>query len=166
VFGAGDNRFVPAIVSKARQGKLTRAIGNRDKLSDFTYIDNLVDAVVAAEERLVPGSPVCGQAYFVTNGEPLAFFDFVDRMLAALGHAPIRKRVPYGLAYAAAAVAEALDALRGGAPGEEGRLSRFAVRYMVTHHYFSIARARRDLQWSPAVSLDEGIRRTVAALAG
>lgn len=164
VFGAGDGRFVPAIVAKAREGKLTRAVGNREKLSDFTYIDNLVDAIVAAETRLVAGGAPCGQAYFVTNGEPIAFFDFVEKLVVALGYPPIRGSVPYWLAYSAAAVAEAIDTLKGGTLNAEGGLSRFAVRYMATHHYFDISKAKRDLQWAPQVSLDEGIRRTVAAL--
>ena len=37
--------FVPAIIEKARAGRLNRAVGNRDKLSDFTYVSNLIDAV-------------------------------------------------------------------------------------------------------------------------
>lgn len=164
VFGPEDNRFVPSIVGKAREGKLTRAIGNRDKLSDFTYISNLVDAVVAAEERLVPGSPVCGQAYFITNGEPMAFFDFIEKLVVEMGYPPIKGTVPYWLAYAVAAVAEAIDTLKGGTLNAENGLSRFAVRYMVTHHYFSIAKARRDLEWAPKVSLAEGIRLTVQQL--
>lgn len=165
VFGPGDNRFIPAIVASAKQGRLTREIGRRDKLSDFTYISNLVDAVVAAEERLAPGGAACGQAYFVTNGEPIAFFEFVERFLLQLGYPKLRGSVPYWLAYAVAAVAEGIDTLRGGSVGTENGLSRFAVRYMVTHHYFSIAKARRELGWQPAVSLAEGIRLTAAAFA-
>ena len=46
----------------------------------------------------------------------------------------------------------------------EGGLSRFAVRYMATHHYFSIDKARRELEWTPAVSLKDGIRMTVEQL--
>lgn len=164
VFGPEDNRFVPAILEKAAAGRLGRAVGNRDKLSDFTYVSNLVDAVIAAEERLVPGSPVCGQAYFITNGEPMAFFDFVEKFIVQLGYPPIRGKVPYWLAYSVAAVAEALDTLKGGSITAENGLTRFAIRYMVTHHYYSIAKARRDLDWEPKVSLDEGIRLTVAAL--
>lgn len=164
VFGAGDNRFVPAILEKAEQGKLKRAIGNRDKLSDFTYISNLVDAVVAAEERLVPGSAVCGQAYFITNGEPMAFFDFVEKFLMQLGYPPITGKVPYWLAYSVAAIAEGWDTLKGGTLNAENGLTRFAVKYMVTHHYFSIEKAKRDLDWTPKVSLAEGIQRTVQDL--
>jgi len=163
VFGPGDTRFVPAVLDKAAAGKLTRAIGNREKLSDFTYIDNLVDAVIAAEARLTPEHALSGNAYFVTNGEPVAFFDFIEKLIVTMGYAPIRKKVPYWLAYSAAAVAEAVDTLRGGALNTENGLSRFAVNYMMTHHYFDIARARRDLDWEPRVSLEEGIRRTVAA---
>jgi nucleoside-diphosphate-sugar epimerase len=164
VFGPGDNRLVPAIVRNAQAGKLKRAVGHRDKLSDFTYVDNLVDAVVAAADRLAPGAALGGQAYFVTNGEPMAFFDFVDRLLVALGFPPTRGSVPYPLAYTAAAVAETIEQLKGGAPGAENTLSRFAVKYLVTHHYFRIDKARRDLAWQPRVTIADGIRRTAQAL--
>jgi 2-alkyl-3-oxoalkanoate reductase len=162
VFGAGDKRFIPAILEKARLGKLKRAIGNRDKLSDFTYIANLIDAVVAAEERLTPGSPVCGQAYFITNGEPMAFFDFVERFLVEMGYPPIQGKVPYWLAYTVAAIAEGIDTLKGGTLNAENGLTRFAVRYMVTHHYFSITKAQRELGYVPRVNLAEGIRLTAS----
>ena len=164
VFGAGDNRFMPAILQKAQAGKLKRAIGNRDKLSDFTYVSNLVDAVVMAEDKLVDGSPVSGQAYSITNGEPMAFIDFVEKVLVALGYPPITGKVPYWLAYSVAALAEGIDTLKGGTLNAENGLTRFSVRYMVTHHYFSIEKAYRDFGWKPRVSLEEGIQRTVAAL--
>lgn len=164
VFGAGDNRFIPAILEKAKQGKLKRAIGNRYKLSDFTYISNLVDGVVAAYDKLFPASPVCGQAYFITNGEPIAFFDFVEKFLMQIGYPPITGKVPYWLAYSVAAIAEGYDTLKGGTPGAENGLTRFAVRYMVTHHYFNIEKAKRDLDWEPQVTLDEGIKLTIEEL--
>ncbi len=165
VFGAGDRRFIPAILEKAKAGKLKRAVGNRDKLSDFTYIDNLVDAVVAVEAQLTPGSAVCGQAYFITNGEPMAFFDFIEKMLVQMGYPPITGKVPYWLAYSVAAIAEAIDTLKGGTLNAEDGLTRFAVRYMVTHHYFNIDKARRDFGWQPKISLDEGIRLTAEQIA-
>jgi nucleoside-diphosphate-sugar epimerase len=164
VYGPGDGRFLPAIVRRARRGALRFGVGRESKLSDFTYVDNLVDALVLADRRLEADPSLGGRAWFVTNGEPVAFWDFVDRVLEALGMSPTRGRIPYGAAYVAAAFAEAFDALLRREAGPENGLTRFAIRYMCTHHYFSIDRARRDLGYEPAVGIDEGIRRTVAHL--
>ena len=162
VFGPEDQRFVPNILDRLKQGKLGRAVGNRDKLSDFTYISNLVDAVVAAESKLDAGSALDGQAYFITNGEPMAFFDFVEDFIVEMGHPKITKKVPYWLAYSVAAVVETIDKLKGDM--KETGMTRFAIKYMVTHHYYSIDKAKRDFGYSPQVSLAEGIKLTVADL--
>ncbi|RMF15613.1 MAG: SDR family NAD(P)-dependent oxidoreductase [Candidatus Dadabacteria bacterium] len=164
VFGPGDNRFLPAILERAYKGRLRYKVGRGDKLSDFTWVGNLVDAIEAATDRLAPGSPVAGEAYFVTNGEPMPFFDFANKVLAALDLPQVRRSVPAWLAYGAAATVEFMDTLRGGTLGVETGMTRFAVRYMCTHHYFSIDKARRDLGYEPKVSIDEGIRQTVASL--
>jgi nucleoside-diphosphate-sugar epimerase len=165
IFGPGDRRFIPAIVERAAKGKLRLSVGvGNDKLSDFTYVENLVDALLAADERLTPESPVAGQAYFITNGEPMPFFDFVRKVLAELNLPKIVGSVPYPIAYAAAAIKEALDTLRGGTLNAEDGMSRFAVRYMVRHHYFDIGKARRELGYVPRVSLEEGIRLTCRQL--
>lgn len=164
VFGPEDNRFIPTILEKAAAGKLKREIGKRDKLSDFTYITNFIDAIIAAESALVKGSPVSGQAYFITNGEPKPFFEFVEEVLVELGYPTIQGRVPYWLAYSAAAVMEFFDTIRGGDINPEKGVSRFAIRYMVTDHYYSVEKAFRDFGWKPKISLKEGIKLTVADL--
>jgi nucleoside-diphosphate-sugar epimerase len=165
VFGPGDGRFLPAIVKRAKAGSLRLSVGlNNKKLSDFTYVENLIDALLAADERLALGSKVAGQAYFVTNGEPLPFFEFVGKVLKELDLPPIVGAVPYPLAYAAAALKEGLDTLRGGTLNAEDGMSRFAVRYMVKHHYFDIHKAQEHLGYAPRVSLEQGIRLTCAAL--
>lgn len=164
VYGPGDARFFPAIVARARAGKLKLGVGRGAKLSDFTYVDNLIDALLLADSALERSPSLGGRAYFVTNGEPMGFWEFVDRVLVALGQPKTKGRVPYAVAYAAAAVVEGARALRGGAGGPEDGMTRFAVRYMCTHHWFSIERARRELGYTPGVSTDEGLRRTIAAL--
>jgi len=160
VFGPEDNRFIPAILKNAKAGKLKKSVGNRDKLSDFTYVSNLVDAVVAAEKALTLDSPVAGQAYFITNGEPIAFYDFVENLIVTIGYPRIQGTVPYWLAYSFAALVEGVDTLMGGSFNEDG-LTRFSVNYMVTDHYYSIEKAYKDFGWKPAVSLVEGIKLTV-----
>ena len=89
---------------------------------------------------------------------------FVDRFLVAMGRPETRGRVPYSVAYLAATVAELFDAMRGDVERPESGLTRFAVRYMCTHHYFSIAKARRMLGYQPVVSIEQGIARTVEHL--
>ncbi len=160
IFGPGDQRFLPAILERARSGRLKFAVGREVKYSDFTYISNLIDALLLADEKLVPGSPTAGQAYFVTNGEPMPFWDFVRRVLERFGLPPIRGTVPFQVAYAVAAAAEAFDTLKGGTLNAENGLTRFAIKYMCTHHYFSIDKAKRELGYRPAVSIEEGIDRT------
>jgi nucleoside-diphosphate-sugar epimerase len=164
IFGPGDTRFLTSILSRARSGRLRYSVGRKRKLSDFTYIDNLVDALLLADEKLRPGSPVAGRPYFITNGEPMGFWDFVERVLSVMDLPPIRGRVPYPIAYAVAALYEGIDTLRGGTLNAEDGMSRFAIRYMCTHHYFSIERARRELGYEPRVSIIEGIERTARHL--
>jgi nucleoside-diphosphate-sugar epimerase len=164
VFGPGDGRFFPAIVARAEAGRLRVGVGRGTMRSDFTYIDNLIDALLLAEEALARDPALGGRAYFVTNGEPMGFWDFVDRVLVALGKPPTRGRIPYSIAYAAAALVEWSRAIRGERAAPEDGFTRFAVRYMCTHHWFSIDRARRELGYEPRVSIDEGIQRTVDAL--
>src|SRR5262245_51114840 len=65
IWGPGDNRLVPRILARARAGRLRR-VGRAVKLVDSTYIDNVADAHLLAADRLAPGSPVSGRAYFIS----------------------------------------------------------------------------------------------------
>lgn len=164
IFGPGDTRLVPAILEKARKGSLRFSVGKAGRLTDFTYVSNVVDACIAAADRLGPRSRVNGQAYFITNGEPTGFWDFVRRIIVPLGYRPPAFNIPYPIAYGAAWVRETLDTLRGGTLNSEESLSRFTIDYLCTHHYYSIAKATRDLEYRPSVSIDAGIQRTVEEL--
>jgi sterol-4alpha-carboxylate 3-dehydrogenase (decarboxylating) len=163
VFGPGDNRFMPNLLARGRKGQLSVQIGRGIWLSDYTYVSNMTDAVLLADEALAKdglNSVAAGQAYFITNGEPMPFWDFIRKVAARLGFPPIKYRAPKSLIYAIAAVKEGIDTLKGGTLNAEDGMTRFAIRYMCTHHYFSIEKARRDLGYNPAVSVDEGIERT------
>ena len=163
VFGPGDNRFMPNLLARGRKGQLSVQIGRGIWLSDYTYVSNMTDAVLLADEALAKdglNSIAAGQAYFITNGEPMPFWDFIRKVAARLGFAPIKYRAPKSLIYAIAAVKEGIDTLKGGTLNAEDGMTRFAIRYMCTHHYFSIEKARRELGYNPAVSIDEGIERT------
>jgi sterol-4alpha-carboxylate 3-dehydrogenase (decarboxylating) len=163
VFGPGDNRFMPTLLAKGRNGQLRVQIGRGVWLSDYTYVTNMTDAVLLADEALAKdglNSVAAGQAYFITNGEPMPFWDFIRKVATRLGFPPVKYKAPQSLVYAIAAVKEGIDTLKGGTLNAEDGLTRFAIRYMCTHHYFSIEKARRELGYDPAVSVEEGIERT------
>ena len=164
IFGPGDTRLVPAIIEKAKKGKLRFAVGKAGKLTDFTYVSNVVDACLLAVDQL--GPKIAGQAYFITNGEPTDFWEFVRRVVTPMGYDGAKFTIPYPIAYAAAWARETIDSLKGGTLNSEESLSRFTIDYLCTDHYYSIAKAKRDLGYQPAVDMREGIDRTVSHLMG
>ena len=161
VFGPGDGRFIPALLKRAQAGRLRYGVGRGRKFSDFTYIDNLIDALVAADEYLQQENITKGQAFFITNGEPIGFWDFVDKVLVGLNQKPTKGRIPFFLAYGVATIAEIIGSLFKKSAGPEDGLTRFAIRYMCTHHYFSIQKAKELLGYEPRINIDEGIVRTL-----
>ncbi len=164
IFGPGDGRFLPALLKKAYSGQLKFGVGRRNRFSDYTYISNLTDALLLADEGLEEGGKAGGEAYFVTNGEPMPFFDFIDMVLVRLGKPKVKWMVPGKIAYAVAAIAEGIDTLKGGSLNSEDGFTRFSVRYMCSHHYFSIEKAKRDLGYEPKVNLVEGLDKTMVWL--
>ena len=157
IWGPGDNNLLPRIIARARRGQLRR-IGRRDPLIDPIYIDNAAEAHLLAADRLEPGSPIAGKAYFVTQGETIPLWDMINHFLKAAGLAPVRRSISRPLAFAAAGLLETgLRACHG--ERREPPMTRFLARQLSTTHWFNIDAARRDLGYEPRVSIAEGLRR-------
>ena len=86
----------------------------------------------------------------------------IDRILAAGGIAPVTRSVPMWTALAAGWMMEKVYALLR--PDAEPPMTRFLARELATAHWFDISAARRDLGYSPRVSLEEGLRRLAQSL--
>ena len=156
IWGPGDNHLLPRLAARARAGQLRR-IGSAKKLIDTIYVDNAAEAHLLAAERLAPGSPIAGKAYFISQGEPIETWDMINRLLAAAGAPPVQRTVPAGLALALAWCFETAHKLARSQ--REPRLTRFVVKELGSSHWFDISAARRDLGYAPAVSIEEGLRR-------
>jgi len=154
IWGPGDNHLIPRILARARAGRLRR-IGTESKLIDSVYIDNAADAHLLAADRLAPGSPIAGKAYFITQGEPLPLWELVNRILDAAGLGPVTRSIPSGLAYGMGWLLEVIYAIFR--PQAEPPMTRFVARELTTAHWFDISAARRDLSYEPKVSLEEGL---------
>lgn len=156
IWGPGDNHLVPRIIAKGRAGRLRR-IGTRPNLVDTVYVDNAARAHLQAADRLHPGSPVAGRAYFISNGEPLPLWDMVNRILAAADLPPVTRSIPPKLAYTLGCICEGLW---GGLRLDgEPPMTRFVAHELATAHWFDIGAARRDFGYDPEISIDEGLQR-------
>jgi len=157
VWGPGDTQLVARIVERARQGRLP-LLGKGAALIDSTYIDNAASGIAAALER---APHVHGNSYVITNGEPRPVAELLDGMCRAAGVPTPRWSVPAGLARTAGSLIEAVWRVRPGV--DEPPMTRFLAEQLSTAHWFDQRRTRADLQWTPAVSLDEGFRRLAAS---
>ncbi|MBB2922759.1 nucleoside-diphosphate-sugar epimerase [Cellulomonas cellasea] len=161
VWGPGDTQLVARLAERARAGRLP-LLGDGTVLVDTTYVDNAASATVAALGRLdAPDGTVRGQAYVVTNGEPRPIAEILGGICAATGAPAPSRHVPAALARAAGSLVEAVWRVRPGT--DEPPMTRFLAEQLSTAHWFDQRRTRADLQWAPAVTLDEGLRRLRAA---
>jgi nucleoside-diphosphate-sugar epimerase len=167
IWGPGDTSFLPRVVERGRSGALRRIKGPR-KLQDITYIDDAVQAHLLAADRLLGGGElarqISGRTYFVSSGEPVEVWDFVNALLEAAGTSPIRKSVSLRTALLMGWAFEKAHALSGS--DGDPRMNRWMVRQLTNARWFDIGAARRDLGYEPRVPLEEGMLRLKAWLDG
>lgn len=157
IFGPGDTHIIPMILERARSGSL-RVIGDGANLSDVCFIDDCVEAHLLACKALQAGKPVDGHAYFITQGEPVSLWEFINEIAERGGAPKVTKRIGFKKALRVAGGLEFFSRLFPflGPP----RLTRFLVSEMGTDHYFSIDRARRELGYTPHCSVQQALDAT------
>jgi nucleoside-diphosphate-sugar epimerase len=149
VWGAGDTTLLPQIAARVRSGRFAWIGGGR-QLTDTTHVRNVVHGLRLAAER---GRD--GEVYFVTDGEPVVFREFVSELIRTQGLEPPNRAIPAALAGALAATTESawrILPLPGAPP-----LSRFAVWVSSQECTIDISKARRELGYEPVVSRDDGL---------
>jgi len=149
VWGRGDTTLLPALVELVRSGRL-RWVGGGGHLTATTHVDNTVEGLWLGATRAPAGG-----VYFVTDGEPVVFREFVSRMLQTQGIEPPSGTVPAGVAGAGAFVSEKVWRLlrRSGPPP----ITRFAVWVSSQECTIDIGRAERELDYRPVKSREEGL---------
>lgn len=155
IFGPGDTNLIPTVIERAKAGRLVR-VGQGGNLSDFTYIDDCVEAHLLALQALSTNPGAWGKPYFISQGDPVKLWWWVDQILTMHGMAPLSRSIPYRVADTVAMILESISRLRPGNP--EPLLTRFLVCEMATTHYFDISAARRDLGYQPNKSVKECLK--------
>jgi nucleoside-diphosphate-sugar epimerase len=156
VLGKGDVHLIPRLILRAREGKL-RCIGDGRNMVDITWVENVVDAHLLASDALNSNPEASGKAYFISNGEPVRLWQFINQILEECGIETISKSVPVSGAMTYACILEAIYRifnLKG-----EPFLTRFLVRELSSSHWFNISAARKYLGYNPDFSNEEGIKK-------
>lgn len=158
IWGPGDPHLIPRLIARAKKGQLVR-VGNGKNMVDMIYIDNAVEAHVRVCSALEPGSPVAGKCYFVSDGQPVLLWEWIDRLLRKLKLRPVTRSLSYRGAYILGALLEGFYGMLG--LSGEPRMTRFLAAQLATSHYFDMSRAMRDFQYKTVVSPEVGLSRLI-----
>lgn len=149
VWGRGDTTLLPTMTEMVRSGRFAWVGGGRHRTST-THVDNVVEGLMLGAQRGAPGG-----VYFVTDGQPVVFRDFVTRLIETQGLTPPGRSVPVAVANAVATVGETgwrMLSLPGRPP-----LTRLAVWLSAVETTIDITRARTELGYAPVRTIDEGL---------
>jgi nucleoside-diphosphate-sugar epimerase len=166
MYGPRDQLITAAIAS----GK--PGIGTLSNVVDHIYVENVVHAMLLLEPRLVPGSPVCGQPYFITNYPPATgsenYLEFNTKFAACFGHRfrLLPERVPRTLASIAQSAVRASGGRAEPYLGQLAKLRPASVTLARATFYFSHRRAEADFGYAPLYTSTEGMERSALHLRG
>jgi nucleoside-diphosphate-sugar epimerase len=149
VWGPGDTSVLPGIVEAVEKGRFSW-VGGGHHLTSTTHVDNVVEGLLRGA---VGGRP--GEAYFVTDGEPIEFREFVTELLSTRGVTPPDRNTPPALARAAAAAFETLWPRLG--RKSPPPVNRFAVWVSSLECTIDISKARRELGYAPVKRREDGL---------
>ncbi len=154
IYGERDRTTIGRLVEMIRSGK-ARILGKGDNRLNVVYAGNVAECCILAADA----PQAVGQAYNCSNDGVITQQEYFDLWARALDAPPVRVHVPYRLAYFAGFVLECIGHLTR--QKKPPMITRYAVWLMGRRSYFSADKARRELGWTPSVSYEQGVPRTI-----
>ncbi len=152
IWGPRDNHLVPRIIERAN--RLVK-VGNGKNLVDTIYIDNAADAHILAADRLKQNQNLSGKVYFISQDDPVPLWEMVNNILKAAGLAPVQRSISRKTAWMIGAFLEMLYKMFK--ISGEPQMTRFLAHELSTAHWFDISAAKKDLGYTPKISIEEGL---------
>lgn len=149
IWGPGDTTLLPVILEMAKSGRFMWVDGGR-AMTSTTHIANLVHAI-----GLALSNGRGGEAYFVLDDGVRPMREMIAGMAAAHGVTLPDKSIPAWLADTVGAACEFLwrtAPLKGAPP-----LTRFGAMILSRECVLSDAKARRELNYAPVVTVEQGL---------
>ncbi|KAG9440234.1 hypothetical protein H6P81_020399 [Aristolochia fimbriata] len=163
IFGPGDRLMVPSLVAAARAGKSKYIIGDGNNMYDFTYVENVAYGHICAEQALASeaAEEAAGQAYLITNTEPIKFWEFMSLILEGLGYERPSIKIPASVMMPIAHLVEWTYKLLAPLGMKVPQLTPSRIRLLSCNRTFSCSKAKNKLGYLPIVSLKDALKKTV-----
>lgn len=173
IYGAGALELVETTAAAARNGKNKVIIGDGQNMVDWTYVGNVVHSHMLAVQaaHVSKGAALAdlsGRPFFITNGEPMPFWTFLNWIWLGLGFDAARRRLPYGLMLGLAVVVDAVLGLVNTVLMRRDNPIKIVfnpsrLQLMGTHHWYKIDAARAHLGYAPLWDTKQGLYLTLKA---
>lgn len=149
-FGPGDRLHFARMADRVRKGTGI-IVGSGSNALPFVYVSDVVQGLLLASQ--VPEAE--GQAYNITNDEPLTQEQFLCGIAEEFGVQAPRVHIPYQALYACAYGAERLSAVLRSQ--KQPIVTRLGVKLFGTDNRHAIDKARAELGYAPRTPLRDGI---------
>jgi nucleoside-diphosphate-sugar epimerase len=163
IIGKHDRHLIPRLFARAESGRLFR-VGNGTNMIDIVFVENAALGHILAANALTDAkSPVNGQAYFLSQGEPVNCWDWINEVLAMKGLPKVKRSISFSAAWQVGTCLEAwykIFRLNG-----EPVMTRFLAAQLALSHYLNIDKAKRDFGYQPQMSMSEGMALLAKSLA-
>ncbi|MBS3734209.1 MAG: NAD-dependent epimerase/dehydratase family protein [Phycisphaerae bacterium] len=154
LYGPRDRASMPRLIRAIRAGK-AKLIGDGTNRLNLTYAANEAEGAILAGTT----DAALGEAYNLSADGEITQGEYLNKIAACLGAKPVTKKVPYKVAYSAAFLMELFGHMFG--RKTPPLVTRYSVWLMGRRCFFSPEKARKQLNWQPTVSYEEGIERAV-----
>jgi nucleoside-diphosphate-sugar epimerase len=155
VYGPRDNSGFARFAALIEQGRMP-IIGSGHNHVPLIHVSDVARGIVLAADA----ADAIGKAYLLVGEETVTQREYFSAIADELAVAPPRIHVPYHVALALGASAEAVWHLFG--RHDAPPVMRFGVRQLGGENRFSGRKARDELGFSPEVRLADGVRQSVA----
>lgn len=172
-YGTRDEQNIAGAIKMLRRNEHKVQVGNNTNLCDWLSAGNAaqahllaVDALLAEKQHPpVGGDKVAGEAFTITDGDPLPFWEHFRVIWRAAGDRTPEgdvTKIPVWVAMCAAAVIELLYWVFTLGTRKPKRMRRDLLGFTRYERTFSIEKARRRLDYVPAQDRDAQVRDGVA----
>ena len=165
LYGENDDNCIGAVLNTIKKGQHKMQVGDNRRRFEFVYIESASKAHILAAKALLgqPKDKVDGEAFFISDGVSMPYFDFTRKVCAFAGHAVPEdeiKVISHGLVWTFAALSEWVYwALTFGTKTPEVR--QLGIEYLAGGCEWNISKAKLRLGYEPVVDQDAVLRRVV-----